>query len=561
MRIRQVVVMAVVALMGLTLAPAATGASSTAQRSTPGYNTKVIVRGAAIHGANGLAVKAGKLLVASAMGSEIVKVDRRTGAVLQRIGQGPAVDSPDDVAVGPDGSIYWTDLPAGEVGRLAPDGTVTKQFVGVGVNPIAFSPDGRLFVAQAFYGDGLYEVDPALVKPPRVVIPDSGPAGAPWPAQLNGFDFSRSGRLYAPQPFLGRVVRIDPDTGALAVVAKDLPQPPSSVEFDHHGRLFASLVYGTIVRIDRATGGTTILARIRHADLDNMVFDGRGRLYVSDSNTGAVYTVTRDGRVRTLVRGGLILPGGLALLRGTTGHRSLFVSDVWNLPEYSPRTGRLLSMDTNSRIAPSITTSWNAAPDGRNVIVSSWMNNEVQIWNPRTDKAVRSYTDFAVPLNAIRYRDSLVVAELGKGDVVRQTPAGTRTVLAAGLKVPAGLAATRGALWVSDYATGKVWQVVAHGDVLGTPRLVAAGLHAPEGMAVAHDGSLLVVQSTIGRLSRINRATGRVTTVAAHLRTGLLGSRAAPPTWAMSSVAVGHHGRIYVSGDRGDVLYRLTPRR
>lgn len=560
MRIRQVMVMAVVSLMGLTLAPAAIGASAATQRST-GYNKVVVVRGAPIHGANGLAIKAGKLLVASAMGSEIVKVDRRSGAVLQRIGQGRAVDSPDDVAVGPDGSIYWTDLPAGDVGRLAPNGKVTRQFVGVGVNPIAFSPDGRLFVGQAFYGDGLYEVDPALVKPPRVVIPDSGPAGAPWPNQLNGFDFSRNGMLFAPQPFLSRVVRINPDTGKLVVVAKGLAQPPTSVEFNAHGRLFASLVFGTIVRVDRATERTSVYARIRHANLDNMVFGRRGKLYVSDSNTGAIYKVARDGEVRTLVRGGLILPGGLALLRGTTGHRSLFVSDVWNLPEYSPRTGRLRSVDTNSRIGPSVTTSWNVARDGRNLIVSSWMNNEVQIWNPRTNRAVESYTDFAVPLNAIRFRGSLVVAELGKGDVARQTATGKRSVMASGLTVPAGLAATREALWVSDFATGKIWQLAAKGNVLKTPRLVARGLHAPEGMAVARDGSLLVVQSAVGRLSRINRATGEVTTVARHLRTGLQGSRVLPPTWAMSSVAVGLHGRIYVSGDRGDVIYRLTPRR
>jgi hypothetical protein len=66
-------------------------------------------------------------------------------------GTGPdGVLGPDDVTFGPDGSMYWTDILVGEVGRRAPDGTVTKQFVAPGVNPITFSPDGRLFVGLCF---------------------------------------------------------------------------------------------------------------------------------------------------------------------------------------------------------------------------------------------------------------------------------------------------------------------------------------------------------------------------------------------------------------------------
>lgn len=554
---RLLIYLSAAALVLLAFTPAASGARPD---HPAGYTTRVLIRGAPIHGSNGLAVDThGRLLVASAIGGELVAVNRHTGQVLRRFGHATGVDSPDDVAIGPDGSIYWTDIQIGQVGRLAPNGTVTKQFVGIGVNPIAFSASGRLFVAQAFFGDGLYELDPNLVKPPRVVIPDSEQAGAPWPHQLNGFDFGPDGMLYSPQPFQSRIVRVNPDTGAITVVASGLPSPPSSVEFDAHGRLYASLVDGTVLRVNTATGSFGVFTKIPDAVLDNLVFDHHGRLYVSDSDNGAVYTVSRAGRVRTLVRGGLIMPGGLALMRGTTGHRSLFVANAWSLPEYNPATGRLVSVDRQSRAGGGIVAPWSAAPDGRNVIIASWMANAVQIWDPVANKQVALHTDFAVPVNAIRFHGDLVVAELGTGSVVRRTPTGVKTTIATGLKVPSGLAASGRNLWVADRATGKVWQVISDGTVLARPKLLADGLKAPEGMAVDRDGSLLVVQAGAGRLSRIDPATGKVTTVADGLQLGLQGSAGGPPTWALSSVAVARNGTLFVSGDVADVIYRLTP--
>lgn len=53
------------------------------------------------------------------------------------------------------------------VGRLGADGSMRSQMVDVGVNPIVFSSDGRLFAALAFLGDALYELDPNLIEPPR----------------------------------------------------------------------------------------------------------------------------------------------------------------------------------------------------------------------------------------------------------------------------------------------------------------------------------------------------------------------------------------------------------
>ena len=549
------------ALVSLAMSAGASAAPAGKSGQREQGRAQVFIRGAAIHGANGLAIDPhGRLLVASVLGAQLVALDRRSGRVVTRLGHDAGVDAPDDVATGPDGSIYWTDTILGQVVRLAPDGTVTKQYIAAGVNPIAFSSDGRLFVGQAFSGDGLYEVDPNLSLPPRVVIPDSHTA--PFAQQLNGFDFGPDAKLYAPQPFLGTIVRIDPESGKTKVVSDALARGfPTSVEFDSRGRLYASLNDGTVVRVDRGTGAAATVVKIPDARFDNMVFGPDGTLYVSDVQSGAVYAVGERGRVRTLSRGGLILPSGLAMMPGDSGRESLFVADGWKLAQFDPRSGALVGLDRNSPTGGSVSDSWTVAPDGGRVIVTSFLSNAVQLWDPASHAAAGVFNDYAVPLNAIRFHGDLVVAELGTGSVTRTDQAGTRSVIAGGLSVPAGLAATDDDLSVADAATGSIWQLAADGSVLPQPRLTASGLHGPEGMAFDRDGSLLVVEAGEKRLVRVDPATGHVTTVADGLELGLPGSAAAPPTWSLSSVAVGRDGTIFVSADVAGVIYRIRPSR
>ena len=85
----------------------------------------------------------------------------------------------------------------------------------------------------------------------------------------------------------------------------------------------------------------------------------------------------------------------------------------------------------------------------------------------------------------------------------------------------------------------------------------AKGLAGPEGLAVDLDGSLLVVESRAGRLSRIDTQTGDVTVMADNLELGAAPAPDMPPTWAFNGVAVGPSGAIYVTGDKANVLYRL----
>ena len=219
------------------------------------YTVKVLVRGASLREANGIwADCRGRLYVATTAGAEVAVLDARNGRVIDRLSYSAA----DDVTMGPDGSLYWTDLLDGKVWRMAPGRAVTSQYVAPGMNPITFSADGRLFVAQAIlpYGETLYELDPALVDPPKAIwSPGDGPLFFPAAERLR----LRPGRhalRAAAVPWEGCPPR--PDRGPDHAAGRRLgPVVPDAVKFDSYGRLFAvtSAVNGEVVRIDVAGEG------------------------------------------------------------------------------------------------------------------------------------------------------------------------------------------------------------------------------------------------------------------------------------------------------------------
>ena len=509
---------------------------------------EILVTGAAISGANGLQFGPdGLLYVASVIGSELVVLNPETGEVLSRLTQADGVVGPDDLDFGPDGSLFWTSILTGEVAGFDADGhRVVAAQLSAGVNPITFSSDGRLFVAQCFFGDGLFEVDPRGIAAPRQIADDLGPG-----CGLNGMDWGPDGRLYGPRWFHGEVVSFDVDSGERRTEATGF-EVPAAVKFDARGRLHVlDTATGQVLRID---GDQRIEVARLESGLDNFAFDASDRLFVSSFTDGFVVRLEDDGAPTALLPGGMAHPGGVTLLPAAAGSDAaptVVVADLHALRGFDANTGAPTFTVRNILGIGAMGAVLAVAEDAGNLILTSFTDNSVRLWDPQAGRVLARYDDLALPVSAIRYGGEVVIAEHGSGRVISMQ-AGTARVLAEGLPAPTGLATDEQRLYVSDRVRGEILEIARDGQPVA-PRVVAAGLEAPEGLALLGD-DLIVVEGESGRVLRV--AGDQVTLVALVAPGTPPASPAQPPSMVFNGVAV--WGEVlYVTGEINRVLYRI----
>ncbi|WP_445475302.1 Vgb family protein [Methanococcoides methylutens] len=319
-----------------------------------------------------------QLYVSSVFGGEILALDPETGEIIKKLGIESEVKCPDDLIFGPDGSLYYTNLIVGEVGRLSSDGVVSSQFVAPGVNPITFSDDGRLFVALDFMGDGLYELDPTFSSEPRLIASDL--------AWLNGMDWGPDEYLYGPIWKNGEIVRIDVDSSDITTVSEGFAIP-AAVKFDSSGHLYvADYKEGEISRI-YLNNGTTEIITTGLERIDNIAFDSSDRLFIS-ANEG-IFEILPDGTKREVLKGGMIGPGGIAVY-SDDGQDTVFIADLLSLRELDGQTGEEIYVERHimgdiinydGTTARGITGPMTVSADENKLIISSWMYDIFQVWD------------------------------------------------------------------------------------------------------------------------------------------------------------------------------------
>lgn len=182
-------------------------------------------------GSNGLALNAeGKLIIAGHQSRNVTRMeDDGTLTVLADSFNNKRLNSPNDLAIKSDGSIFFTDPPwgiqanQGELGyagiyRLSPNGEVQLLDKTLSYpNGLAFSPDERLLYAdesvstdrRIFVWD---VVDDTTVANKRLFANVGGPVGS-----LDGMKVDDEGNLFCASP-MGIVV-FAPDGTALDTVA------------------------------------------------------------------------------------------------------------------------------------------------------------------------------------------------------------------------------------------------------------------------------------------------------------------------------------------------------
>jgi len=509
-------------------------------------NVRTIGDGASFRSSNGIIFGPdGDLYLASVLTPAVARIDPESGEILDSWGFDDGAKSPDDLIFGPDGSIYWTNISHGDVMMRTPAGeTRAVASPGIGVNPITFSDDGRLLVSQCFMDTRLFELDPAGGQAPRVIRDDLGPG-----CGLNGMDWgSVDGRLYGPRWFHGEVVRVDVDSGEVETVASGFGVP-AAVKFNSEGVLHVlDTLRGEVVRIG-GDGGREVVARIE-SGLDNLAFDASDRLYVSSFTDSFIVEVLSPDENRIVLGGGLSMPGGLALIGGGDAAR-LVVADFFALRQLDPASGEELSVTRDVIGFSDLGSSMSVhAASGGNVILSSWFDNAVRIWDPAADALVQAFTGLAAPIDAIKFEDAIVVSQWETGDVISFSPDNPeeRQVLAEGLSGPAGLVAVDGVLYVADNLAGALLRIGG-----GGAETVAEGLDQPEGLAAAN-GSIYVVEAGAGRVTAVDIASGETRMVADNLALQVPPGGAFPNTMLFNGIATDGE-TAWVAGDAANTIY------
>ena len=461
---------------------------------------------------------------------------------------------------------------------------VKKQFVAPGVNPIRFSEDGRLFTALDFLGDGLYELDPDLIDPPRRII--SCPEGFGL-GFFNSFDTRMEGdklMLYGPLFALNLVIAIDVDaiadetvfpadlsglfaalaSGSIRIVAGSLENSdlfnPAAAKFSPEGTLYVLDQAGKLWEVNPDGNDEKTLLASLQPGLDNMTFDDDGRLYMTNNDEGWVAEILKSGQARILRPGGIIMPQGLAAMAGPNNQDILYEADLFQLRQFNGTSGRqenaykgyLIPIAPEVGLA-SLILPMNVTADGDNLIICSFFSPGLQVWNPE-EGVIENYTapQIAAPIDAVRVQGELYVNDIGLGGVVRLSD---NALILPGLY--SGMAANEETFWIADYFNGDIVQVDLDG---GTPEINTFDfdLQGPEGLALDLDGNLLVVEEGASRLSRIDDlSSGEVVTVVEGLKLFKGALPEFPPYWFFDGVTVGPSGDIYVTGGGENAIYKI----
>lgn len=150
---------------------------------------------------------------------------------------------------------------------------------------------------------------------------------------------------------------------------------------------------------------------------------------------------------------------------------------------------------------------------------------------------------------------ALLVADAGAGTVVRWTEGGCLVLGAGVLERPTGVAATADRIWIADPPSHRVVALSASGEVLARVGEQGEGeghFHFPSAVAVAPDGTVLVVDALNFRIVRL---AGDGRWLGAFGEAGEDGDGLARP----KALAVDRDGTVLVSDAQRDAVLAFAP--
>ncbi len=484
----------------------------------------------------------GKLYATSTTSEAIYRIDTKTGDVDMAIG--PPWGEGDDLAFSQSGAVAWTAIATGELRYKAPGGDVQVLDKTVpGINPVAFSKDGRLVAAQANEGHVLYQFDPTGKKPRRVIMKDM--------PDLNSFAFGPDGILYSPQRG-GKTVAIDIDAGNLRVVNED---NGGSVKVDARGQLIEISKSGNLVRTDPKTGQSQLIAPIGEGT-DGLAVGPDGTIYASSPAESSIFAFDPvTGAKREIVRGHFSSLGGLAIA-AVNGKDVLFAADAWGFRNVDPTTGEITK--PKGRGLRSGGSSDLAFSDTA-IALANVRLGVVQKLDRASEKLVFENKEIKQPYGVALLDDGSVAVADFVGRRIARVDANGVSTLAEGFQGPVGISrGPQGALLITDSPAGTLTRI---DPKTGKRDQVANGLSRPEGVAVMADGRIAVAETGANRLVAIDLKTKKREVLAERLPFGAHVTATAENVGLPAGVAVAGNGDIYVSCDGDFSIRKVSLRR
>ena len=515
------------------------------QQIATSFEVEIIATGANIAGANGLAIGPdGNLYVTSVLGSSISVIDPETGEILKTLDAEDGVIGPDDVDFFKDGSYYWTSIMTGEVAGFDAEGNrVVAAQLTPGVNPITFSNDGRLFVSQCFFGTNLYEIDPNGEREARLISDKLGPG-----CGLNGMDWGPDNRLYGPRWFNQEVVSFDVDNNSMKTEATGF-NTPAAVKFDKTGLLHV-LDTGAGILYSMEEDEKVVTATLSPG-LDNFAIAEDGRFFVTSFTDGFVKRINKDGSVTELQPGGIAHAGGITFFQD-----KVVLADLHAIRAYTT-SGAEAFTQRNVLGTGVMGGALNIADDGDDLILTSWVDNDVRVWNQEEQRVKWRSSGLSAPVSAVRYQGLIAVAEHGENRVIGLNELGEiESIFAEELPAPTGLVAINDQLYVSDRKLGKILRIAVNGEPLSEPETLVGNLISPEGFDL-YGEKFVVVEADSGEV-KIVSALGEKTTIAKIPAGTQAASDLQPPSQVFNGVTVDDKGNVYVPGETNRALYKIS---
>jgi sugar lactone lactonase YvrE len=514
------------------------------------YKMVRLVKDTLFPGCNGATIGLdGALYIVHTGNGQISRVDLKTMKVSRFVPPYGGIFITDDITSDDNENLYVTGTTplVGEVYRINRHGVKTVLARGLTApNGIQYNKrTGQLFTTECFQANRIFELDIHGVKEPRLLVKENV---IPVP---EGFDFDpKTNDLIIPDMGTGKILRVNPKTGAIATIAEKFTAP-IALKIGPDNMAYFPELGGAVYRLSLDGQKREKLAQLPPG-LDNLAITKEGRLFITSYWDATVYEVSTNGsgKFKTL------FPTGPNQILGVIDKKGkILISDAIMIRTLEK--DKYVASKLNAWAAHGMPLTLGLADGpGDQVFWPDCINNAVAIGDPVKGefKAVAGELNRPMAVLMSKTEPKIYVAEYGAGQITEVSlKDGAKKVLVKGLEGPLALAVVDVSLYVAEAKLGRISKVDPE---TGKAEVFISGVVGKVG-ALGNDGkgNLLALDGASGRLFRINPENLAVSVIAENLPVGYGAIGSYPGIEFPIPMTVNAKGNIYIpTADRGLIM-------